>query len=72
MRKRSVVIGGHATSISLEDEFWRELVSIAEARNLSLNALIAEIDQARGERPNLSSALRLHVLKALRQKISRA
>jgi predicted DNA-binding ribbon-helix-helix protein len=72
MRKRSVVIGGHATSISLEDEFWRELVSIAEARKLSLNALIAEIDHARGERPNLSSALRLHVLKALRQKISRA
>lgn len=72
MRKRSVVIGGHATSISLEDEFWRELVSIAEARKLSLNALIAEIDQARGERPNLSSALRLYVLKVLRQKISRA
>lgn len=72
MRKRSVVIGGHATSISLEDEFWRELVSLAEARKLSLNALIAEIDQARGERPNLSSALRLYVLKALRQKISRA
>jgi predicted DNA-binding ribbon-helix-helix protein len=72
MRKRSVVIDGHATSISLEDEFWRELTAIAQARSLSLNALVAEIDKQRGDRPNLSSALRLHVLKALRRQVSRA
>ena len=72
MRKRSVVIGGHATSISLEEEFWRELVEIARERGLSLNGLVAEIDQARNERPNLSSALRLHVLETLKRKISRA
>ena len=47
MRKRSVTIDGHRTSISLEDGFWEELAAIAEARRLSLNALVAEIDRAR-------------------------
>jgi len=75
MRKRSVTIDGHRTSISLEDAFWKELAVLAAARNLSLNALVAEVDHARvpaAEPPqNLSSALRLYVLEALRQKISR-
>ncbi|SKA33592.1 Ribbon-helix-helix domain-containing protein [Enhydrobacter aerosaccus] len=71
MRKRSVTIDGHRTSISLEDAFWRELAAIAEARHLSLNALVAEIDRARGGQGNLSSALRLHVLETLRQRLSR-
>jgi len=56
MRKRSVTIDGHRTSVSLEDAFWAELSSIAEARGLSLNALVAEIDHARaapGNRPSL-------------------
>jgi predicted DNA-binding ribbon-helix-helix protein len=64
IRKRSVMIAGHATSVSLEDEFWEALRSIAARRGLSLNALIAEIDRARSGR-NLSSALRVHVLHAL-------
>jgi predicted DNA-binding ribbon-helix-helix protein len=64
IRKRSVMIAGHATSVSLEDEFWAALREIAAQRGLSLNALIAEIDQRRGGR-NLSSALRVHVLRAL-------
>jgi predicted DNA-binding ribbon-helix-helix protein len=72
MRKRSVTIDGHHTSVSLEDAFWTELLQLAEGRGLSLNALVAEIDRARAEtgpRPgNLSSALRLHVLEALRQR----
>jgi predicted DNA-binding ribbon-helix-helix protein len=72
MRKRSITIDGHATSITLEDAFWNELSGLAEARKLSLNALIAEIDTARGGPGNLSSALRLHVLDALKRKISRA
>ena len=72
MRKRSFTIGGHPTSIALEDPFWSELAALAEARRLSLSALVAEIDKARGESGNLASALRLHVLKALRRKISRA
>ena len=63
IRKRSVVIAGHATSISLEAEFWEVLKVLALRRGLSLNGLVASID---GERDgNLSSALRLYVLKDL-------
>jgi predicted DNA-binding ribbon-helix-helix protein len=65
MRKRSVTIDGHRTSVSLEDAFWTELSAIAERRGMSLNALVAAIDHDR--RPgNLSSALRLYVLDDLR------
>jgi predicted DNA-binding ribbon-helix-helix protein len=74
MQKRSVTIDGHRTSISLEDAFWNELATIARTRGLSLNALVAEIDRARstatGAPRNLSSALRLHVLDALRRRAS--
>lgn len=63
-RKRSVVVAGHRTSVSLEDPFWKDLTAIAEQRGLSLNALIAGIDRDRDG--NLSSALRLHVLEYLR------
>lgn len=70
MRKRSVTIDGHRTSISLEDAFWEELGRLAHDRGLSLNALVAEIDHARGTAGNLSSALRLHVLEMLKRKIS--
>ncbi|MEC7490820.1 MAG: ribbon-helix-helix domain-containing protein [Pseudomonadota bacterium] len=60
LRKRSVTVTGHRTSISLEDEFWSELVRIAKERNISLEVLIASIDSARDT--NLSSAIRLFVL----------
>jgi predicted DNA-binding ribbon-helix-helix protein len=67
MRKRSVTIDGHRTSVSLEDAFWAELSAIAEQRGLSLNALVAEIGH--GHSPgNLSSALRLFVLDELRKR----
>ena len=60
IRKRSVVIAGHRTSISMEEVFWRALQAVAAARGASANRLITEIDR---ERPgNLSSALRLFVL----------
>jgi len=77
MRKRSITIHGHQTSISLEDEFWEELAAIAQARELSLNALVTEIDKARtaargGGVGNLSSTLRVYVLKQAKRKISRA
>lgn len=65
MRKRSVRIARHNTSVSLEPEFWDELKRIAAAEKLSLNQLIAKIDGARGG--NLSSALRVFVLKELRR-----
>lgn len=69
MRKRSVNIAGHHTSVTLEDEFWAEVKSIADKRGLSLNKLITEIDIARGnaERTdNLSSAIRIFVLQQLK------
>lgn len=61
MKKRSVKIAGHATSISLEEEFWAVLKQIAEKRGVSLASLIGEIDAARAG-SNLSSALRVYVL----------
>jgi len=60
--KRSLVIAGHRTSVSLEDAFWRRLREIAVERGLSVNALAASVDAARGE-ANLSSALRVFVLE---------
>ena len=71
MHKRSITIDGHRTSVTLEDEFWRELTAIARGRALSLNALVAEVDHRKGGPGNLSSALRVHVLETLRGKISR-
>ncbi|HTQ33631.1 MAG TPA: ribbon-helix-helix domain-containing protein, partial [Stellaceae bacterium] len=52
--KRSVRVAGHATSISLEAAFWQALRGIAAARGMSVNALVAAIDESRGG--NLSSA----------------
>ncbi|WP_419911050.1 ribbon-helix-helix domain-containing protein [Hoeflea sp.] len=66
IRKRSVTIRGHRTSISLEDEFWQALKTIADAKNMSLAALITEIDAHREPDDNLSSAMRLHVLDWLK------
>lgn len=68
--KRSVTIAGHRTSVSLEEPFWTALGEIARERGVSLGALVAQIDAARGGR-NLSSALRLHVLADLREKAGR-
>jgi len=64
LRKRSVVIQGHRTSLSLEQPFWDALKEIATRRGLSLARLIAEIDAARSG--NLSSAARVYVLDAMR------
>ncbi len=72
MRKRSISIQGHQTSISLEDEFWDELSAIARSRQISLNALVTEVDRARNGGGNLSSTLRVYVLKQAKRKISRA
>ena len=64
LRKRSVTIAGHRTSISLEDEFWDELVLISKHRGVSLNELVSMIDKKRDN--NLSSAIRIFVLKSLK------
>ena len=64
--KRSVIINGHKTSVSLEDAFWSEVKAIAAERNLSLTELVSLVDHERGEVGNLSSALRLFVLARCR------
>ena len=60
--KRSVIIDGQKTSVSLEDPFWTNLKKIAHAQKMTLSALVAEIDGTR-EQGNLSSAIRLFVLR---------
>lgn len=65
MKKRSVSIRGHRTSLSLEDGFWDELSAIALARGMSVAALITEIDRTRTG--GLSSAVRLFILEDLKQ-----
>ena len=62
IRKHSVSIRGHRTSITLEDAFMDALRQMATERQLALAALIAEIDAGRSETINLSSAIRVHVL----------
>ena len=59
-----MVLAGHRTSVSIEKPFWDALKDIAQARGISLNHLIAEIDEARHE--NLSSAIRVYVLMQIR------
>jgi predicted DNA-binding ribbon-helix-helix protein len=67
--KRSIVIAGHKTSVSLEDAFWTGLKQIAAGRNITLSDLVAAIDANR-QHGNLSSAIRLFVLGAYRDQIA--
>jgi len=63
--KRSIVIAGHKTSVSLEDAFWTSLKEIATSRAMTLSELVASIDTGR-QHGNLSSAIRLFVLDHFR------
>jgi len=64
--KRSIVINGHKTSISIEDQFWAALKSIAAERKLTLSQLVSMVDDNR-ESGNLSSAVRVFVLSQYRR-----
>jgi predicted DNA-binding ribbon-helix-helix protein len=66
--KRSIVIAGHKTSVSLEDAFWKGLKEIAGGRDMTLSELVATIDSDR-RHGNLSSAIRLFVLDHYRSMI---
>jgi predicted DNA-binding ribbon-helix-helix protein len=70
--KRSLTIARHRTSVTLEDEFWEALGTLARADGKSVAALVGEIDQRRGARrsgqPNLSAAIRLYVLERMRKR----
>jgi len=63
--KRSIVIAGHKTSVSLEDPFWSELKEIAERQHMTLSNMVGDIDTQR-QQGNLSSAIRLFVLDQVR------
>ncbi len=69
LKKRSIVISGHQTSVTLENIFWQKLKEIAKSRNLSLSRLVTEIDLKRADhgKANLSSAIRVFVLNNLPQ-----
>jgi predicted DNA-binding ribbon-helix-helix protein len=67
--KRSIVIGGHKTSVSLEDAFWQGLKEISHGQHLTLSNMVSNIDRVR-QQSNLSSAIRLFVLDRLRTQSS--
>lgn len=67
--KRSIVVAGHKTSVSLEDAFWKGLKEIAGGRHQTLSDLVATIDSER-QYGNLSSAIRLFVLDFYRNQLS--
>jgi predicted DNA-binding ribbon-helix-helix protein len=69
--KRSIVIAGHKTSVSLEDAFWQGLKEIADERDMTLSDLVATIDTGR-QHGNLSSAIRLFVLDHYRARAAEA
>lgn len=69
--KRSVVIGGHKTSVSLEEPFWQAVREITDKRSITVSELLREIDQAR-DSTNLSSAVRVFVLDQFRQRANAA
>jgi len=63
--KRSIVVAGHKTSVSLEEAFWNGMKEISAVRGLTLSELVGEIDEGRTQ-GNLSSAIRLYVLDYFR------
>lgn len=65
-RKHSLTLRGHRTSVSLEDEFWAVFREIASSEGRAINDLAAEIDAQRGTDCGLASAIRLFVLRRLR------
>ncbi len=69
--KRSIVVAGHKTSVSLEEAFWNGMKEISGLRNITLSELVGEIDNNR-QQGNLSSAIRLFVLDYFRTRAQAA
>ncbi|MBP5344562.1 MAG: ribbon-helix-helix domain-containing protein [Alphaproteobacteria bacterium] len=68
MKKHSVQLSGHATSVCVEDIFWNTLIQLAQEKGISLRQLLIQIDNA--HIGNLSSAIRVFVIKELLQKVT--
>lgn len=66
MKKISLSLSGHQTSITIEDEFATELRAIAKRRNTSVAAIVCHIDDTRDADTNLSSAVRIWILNAVK------
>jgi predicted DNA-binding ribbon-helix-helix protein len=66
--KRSIVVGGHKTSVSLEDDFWDALKEIAPRQRVALSDLVGALDEQR-QHGNLSSTVRLFVLNHYRRRV---
>jgi predicted DNA-binding ribbon-helix-helix protein len=71
VKKRSIVVSGHKTAVSLEDEFWGLLKYVARLQNKTLSTLVGEIDLDRTQ-GNLSSAIRLYILRHLINELAKA
>lgn len=70
--KRSFSIGGHRTSISLEEPFWDALKEIAYERRTPLAQIVKDIDDGRGDRSGLSGAIRVWILDHYRRRVPKA
>jgi predicted DNA-binding ribbon-helix-helix protein len=70
IRKRSIVLAGHKTSVSLENAFWDGLKDMAHDKDMSMSNMIAKIDTGRDRNGNLSSAIRLFVLAGQRAPVT--
>ena len=64
--KRSIVVAGHRTCVSLEEAFWSGLKQLAQTDNITLSKMVGDIDKHRHHQSNLSSAIRLFVLDRAR------
>ena len=67
--KRSIVVAGHKTSLTLEDAYWKSLEEIASGRNMTVSSLVTAVDSERPQ-SNLSSAIRLFVLDFYRNQLA--
>ena len=67
--KRSIVVAGHKTSVTLEDAYWKSLKEIASGRNMTVSSLVTAVDSERPQ-SNLSSAIRLFVLDFYRNQLA--
>jgi predicted DNA-binding ribbon-helix-helix protein len=68
VRKRSILVNRHKTSVSLEDAFWDEVRAIARSHNMTLSDFVSNVERGR-RAGNLSSALRLIVLETLQARV---